>query len=391
VTRPRSILLAVVAGAAMLAGAARADETGPSISDRVVELQNTQASVAHGDLAARTAQIRILREIAAAIAGAKPETWRNPKESRSAIVYLLSGGQPRVVKGLIEGGGIAPEDEKLMKGAIAYQLGREAEARQLLGDADPKALGAALGGQIAFVQGILQSGADPKKALDLLDLARLMMPGGLVEEAALRREMVLTAAPAGDTIKLMTLAAQYFDRFPKSPYAEYFLKSFTEALIRSHLAEAVDNFPLFDAMTATLGRDDRRGFFLAIARAALIAGKIVMADVAATRALGLAQPDSPDEVRAKLFQAAARSLTDQHEAGIAQLQAIDPRKLAKPDQALLAAARVVARHVYEKTADTPLAAPSPPAAPAEDLVAGTIGVAEAALLRAQQVTTGNIR
>lgn len=384
-TATARIRLWLFAGAAMLAGAAGAEEATPSLSDRVVELQNTQASVAQGDMPARAAQVRILHEIAEAISAAKPEVWKDSKEARAAIVYLLSGGQPRVLKTLVDAGQVPKEDERLMKGAIAYQLGREAEARQLLGDADPRALGAALGGQVAFVQGILLSGSDPKKAMEMLDLSRLMMPGGLVEEAALRREMVLVGDAPKDKIKIMTLAAQYFDRFPKSPYADYFLKSFTSALLRSHMAEDVENFPSFESTTASLSRDDRRGLFLTIARAALVAGKIVMADVASTKALTLTQPDSQDETRGRLYQAGARMLTDQREAGLSQLQAIDPKKLGKPDQALLAAVRAIARHVYEKSAE-PAANASPP--PPGDSVSATIAQSEAGLKKAQEVING---
>ena len=136
-TATARIRLWLFAGAAMLAGAAGAEEATPSLSDRVVELQNTQASVAQGDMPARAAQVRILHEIAEAISAAKPEVWKDSKEARAAIVYLLSGGQPRVLKTLVDAGQVPKEDERLMKGAIAYQLGREAEARQLLGDADP--------------------------------------------------------------------------------------------------------------------------------------------------------------------------------------------------------------------------------------------------------------
>lgn len=147
-------------------------------------------------------------------------------------------------------------------------------------------------------------------------------------------------------------------------------------MIQLGLAEDVDNFPKLERMVETLAADDRRAFFLTIARAALVSGKIAMADVASSKALTLTQVDSADEARGQLYQAAARSLTDQYEAGVAQLQAIDAKKLAKRDASLLGAARNVARRIREKPAAP---ATSAPAMAADNSAAAAIHLAEAAL------------
>ena len=55
------------------------------------------------------------------------------------------------------------------------------------------ALDARLAGEVAFARSVLETKRDAKTAVDLLDWARLLAPGGLVEEAALRREIALLA------------------------------------------------------------------------------------------------------------------------------------------------------------------------------------------------------
>jgi chemotaxis protein MotC len=367
-----------------LALPARAEDAAPSPVQLVANLQNRQAEIAQGDLAAYAAQPKLLRDISEAFAATKPEVWRNPRAARAAIVFALSGGQPRVIMHLIDSGALPADEAKMMKGALAYVLSHEADALKFLGDVDPKSLDPALGGQIAFVQSVLLTTTDRKKAVALLDLARLMTPGGLVEEAALRREVFLIGDDVRDADKFATLAGQYLGRFPRSPYADHFLRSFTATVIRLGLAEDVDNFPKLERMTENLNIDDRRAFFLTIARTALVGGKIAMADVAATKALSLAQADSGDEARGRLYQAAVRSLTDQYESGLAQLQAIDAKKLSKRDVALLAAARIVARRIHEKPLTTPASAPS---TAADDPAAETIRLAEAALTKSQHPTS----
>jgi chemotaxis protein MotC len=363
---------------------AYAEDAAPTPVELVANLQNRQAEIARGDLAAYAAQPKLLREISEAFAATKPEVWKNSRAARAAIIFALSGGQPRVIMHLIESGALSPDDEKMMKGALAYVLSREAEAQKFLGDIDPRSLDPALGGQIAFVQSVLLTKTDPKKAVALLDLARLLMPGGLVEEAALRREVFLIGDDVRDADKFATLAGQYLGRFSRSPYADHFLRSFTATVIRLRLAENVDNFPKLERMTDNLSADDRRAFFLTIARTALVSGKIPMADVAATKALSFAPPDSGDEARGRLYQAAARSLTDQYDSGFAQLQAIDPKKLLKRDAALLAAARNVARRIREKS---PTPSVDPPPMPADDPAVAAIQLAQTALSKLQQTTS----
>lgn len=369
------IAASLLACAFALSVSARADEAPLSPAQLVNNLQSAQAEIAQGDAAALATQPKLLRQISEAFSAAKPEVWQKSRNARAAVIYLLSGGQPRVVMRLLVGGAIPKGDESLLKGALAYELGHEAEARRLLDGFDPKSLEFTLGAQVAFVQSMLLTTVDPKKAVALLDLARLLSPGGLIEEAALRREVAVVGDIAPDGEKFMALAGQYMNRFPKSPYVDNFLKVFAAALPRLGVAEDAANFPKFETMTSDLNRDERRGLFLAIARTALIGGRIAMADVAADKALSLATADSADAARARLYRAAARSLTDQYESALAELKAIDAKKLPRRDAALLAAARTVAQRVREPTPAAPATAPDQP----DNSAAATIHTAEAAL------------
>jgi chemotaxis protein MotC len=377
------IAAGILCCAVMSPVSAKAEDASISPVQLVNNLQNAQGEIAQGNLAAYAAQPKMLRDISEALAAAKPEVWQNPRNARAAVVYVLSGGQPRIITRILDSGSFPKGDENLMRGALAYVLGHQAEAQKLLADIDPKSLDLSLGGQVAFVQSILLTTTDTKKAVALLDLARLLMPGGLVEEAALRREVFVAGDIARDADRFMALAGQYLNRFPKSPFADNFVKSFVATAIRLRLDEEVANFPKLEAMTESLRRDDRRALFLTIARAALVDGNIAMTDVAASAALTLADADSPDEARGKLYQAAVRTLTDQYDSGVAQLQAIDSKKLPKNDAALLAAARTVARHIREKTAASPGAEPAPIPGAKEDSAVATIHLAEAALAKAQ--------
>jgi len=369
------ILLTLSVGAATPAAA-------QSISAMAADLQMLQVRVAAGDKAAYSAQTERLAAIGAAIAAAKPEVWKSKSETNAAVVYLLSGGQPREIAQLLQNG-LVPESEKpLMRGALAYIVGNEAEAKALLGELDPRSLDLRLAGQVAFAQSVLATSKDAKKAIASLDLARLLAPGCLVEEAALRREILLLNG-AGDIDRVALLSRQYASRFGHSVYAESFLQGLAGTLVQSGSIEALSNFQKFGAFFTVLAPDTRRAFLLTVARAEMLNGKFPVAGAAAGEALSDAPRESADEARGKLYQGAAQILGPEYEDGLALLQSVAAAKLDKGDQALLGAVRGVAAYLREPPAEADPArgavAPAPPVA--NDEAEATIALAEAAMSR----------
>ena len=123
-------------------------------------------------------------------------------------------------------------ERALVRGALAYITSHETDALEPLSKIDLDTLDLRLAGQIAFARSVLVTKRDPKAAVLLLDWARLLAPGGLVEEAALRRETALLTE-AGKSPRVATLTRQYATRFPASLYAADFL-SRTRAPDRSN-------------------------------------------------------------------------------------------------------------------------------------------------------------
>ena len=157
------------------------------------------------------------------------EGWKDPRNARAAVVFVLSGGSARVLQKLMRSGASADINEKLIKGALAYGEGRHDEAAELLAGIDARALDPGMAGHVAYVQGELAARKEPAKALVHLDEARLLSPGTIVEEAALRRQIALLAA-AGSADRYEALATQYLRRFPNSVYAGGFRQQFALAI-----------------------------------------------------------------------------------------------------------------------------------------------------------------
>jgi len=375
-------MLAAAAIAASLGGAAASAQT---ISDLTSDLQNLQARIAAGDKAAYASQAERISAVGAAIAAAKPEVWQSKRETDSAVIYLLCGGQPRDIVRLVESGAVPAVEIPLMRGVLAYVLGNEAEAEKRLAQIDARRLSLRLAGPMAFAQSVIETSHDSAKAIELLDLARLLAPGTLVEEAALRREIMLEA-DQHEVDHVARLARQYASRFRASVYAEAFLQTLAGALAQSGAIDSPDNFSKFRGFFVALAPEGRRGFLLGLARAAILNGRFEVASMAAAAALDGASPDTVDEARGKLYEAMARILTLDYDAGLAELQSVASARLDRHDQELLAAARGVAAFLHEPP--VALAAPSPAAdatamasANPNDGIAQTIVLAEAALSR----------
>jgi chemotaxis protein MotC len=227
-------MFALAAFAGLAPAAAFADT--PKIADLVDELRAIQFKVAQGDKAAYPAELNQLKTIGAAIATASPETWKNKREVDSLVIYILSGGSLADVGPLLRGDAVLESERSLARGALAYVTSHEADAIPLLREPDLTALDARLAGEVAFARSVLETKRDAKAAVDLLDWARLLAPGGLVEEAALRREIALLAE-AKDMSRLTVLTRQYVTRFGASLYAADFLRDLASAVGRLGLAD----------------------------------------------------------------------------------------------------------------------------------------------------------
>ena len=226
---------------------------------------------------------------------------------------------------------------------------------------------------------MLETKRDPKAAVSLLDWARLLAPGGLVEEAALRREIVLLAE-AQDTPGAARLARVYAVRFGASLYAPDFFRDLARLIARNGLAKAPADFQLFSGAASALPAAGRLDFLLTLAKASIVYGRFDAASAAAADALRDAPANSQDEARARLYQNAARIFLDGSDSALANLNTL--AKLDPSDAALLAAIREAAAQF--RLAPTPAAVEAQAAQAGNDKASPesqTIRDAEAALKR----------
>ena len=247
-------------------GAAPSPLSGSQPFELVRTLQSLQDRMAQGDIPAVNAQHALRSEIDRVFAAAAPAVWQDRRNAAAAVTYVLSGGPPEVLARLAALDPKPAIDEKLIKGVLAYAGGHPDEAAPLLADVDPTSLPASMAGQVAIAQSALVVRTDPAKAMKLLAVARLLAPGTLVEEAAIRRQL-LVADQQKDEETVQSLARQYLDRFRHSVYAGNFRARFATALSHMTAIDREDQFPRLDDMLAMVEPDARCELYLTVALA----------------------------------------------------------------------------------------------------------------------------
>ena len=202
-----------------------------------------------------------------------PAVWAESRNAHAAALYLFSAGHPATVRAVLDRhAAFTPEGDRLVKGALAYAEGQDDTARALLGTFDPKSLPVRLGGHLALVMATLLADKEPVRASAMLDAARLLVPGTLVEEAALRRQIFLLA-DAATIDKFASLSRQYVHRYRSSVFAANFKARLTSFAVRLAVAGEVAQLSKLEPVFVELPQAERRAIYLTLARDALVGGR----------------------------------------------------------------------------------------------------------------------
>jgi chemotaxis protein MotC len=351
----RSGLASLLAfGAALPAAAAMDPPTGLEPYQIVRSLELVQDRLAGGDHASQPMQRKLLEMIDARFATREGSRFENELNRRALLVYAMSGGNPVTVEAALAHLGKDDPNRKLGESILFYINGKPKEAMDALSPVDPMAYTPDIAMYLALVKGSLLSEAEPRNALALLDRARLLAPGTLVEEAALRRS-IAAAANLGDAKRLLRLSEQYVRAYLRSPYASQFADAFVAGVVP--LSATIDRKAMV-AVASLMEPDQEKVIYLRIARRAAIDGLIDFAAFAASRAEGV-----EDDPRAKLYSSLSNVTSGTVDEVLDKLQNIDRSRLSANDQQLLdAASTIVTEMTVPPVGLKPAGAPPAPSA-----------------------------
>jgi chemotaxis protein MotC len=338
-------VIAVFALLLMCVGAADADDRVRREPYEIVHaLQEIQDRVARNENAEEQAQGALLREFSETAASVPPKGWERARNRDAFVWFLLAGGRAKPMARHIEAVGMSPEERRLINGAIAAADGRDSDAFQLLRNVDAKSLPPGLGGIVALTQARLAPKADISATMNYLDTARLLAPGALVEEAALRQQIVLMS-DAGNRERFVALSRRYFAKFARSAFATPFGHRFKAAFARmwraSDEAARLDLEPVLGSLPA----EERAQLFLTVARDAILSGDLEAAGTAARRVRVDYSEGSPAANQAEVYKSAAGVFGGESAQSVADLRSLTASALPPAERALRSAALALAERI----------------------------------------------
>ncbi len=326
-------MLVVGCGAAMGEQSQRPETRSAEPYEITRAMETVQDQVVLGDAAAKSKLPKLISEIADRLLAVDSVRWRAPRNARAALIYTLSGGQPRVIREILQSGAAPEAEAVLMNGTLAYVEGREAKAKQILMPIDPMMVAPSLGGYLALSQAALIAKDDPVRAMRLLDEARILAPGTLVEEAALRRSALLADA-TGDLGRFIASSSQYIRRFQRSVYADSFRIRFADSAVQFGLViDPIQRAKLTNLLNE-LESAEQLKLYLMMARSGILKGKIEPARFAAGQAIRLSRETGLESERARFYEAITLILARSPQEGENELATIDPTRLPRRDAEL---------------------------------------------------------
>ncbi|MCG7392042.1 chemotaxis protein MotC [Microvirga sp. ACRRW] len=313
-----------------------------------------QDQIATGSTEAHVGQRGLLTILDSRFMALEAEVWTEAKNVRAAIAFVLSGGNPQILRRLLDIG--VPLDQRaFVEGTLAYVEGREEEAKSKLLSLDVRTLAPMLGAQLALVQSALLVRTDSKKSSDLLDFVRLVAPGTLLEEGALRRQ-VFVASQTGDMKKFLALSSDYLRRYRHSIYAGNFRQRLASVLTRVDFGKDQALFIRVVDVLKDLEPGARQDLYLLVARSSIDQGFTTSARMFADKALEFAGRDAGNAARAKLYHAAAMIVSPATiGAAVADLESIDRSLLSEGDAALLNSALSMAGQIRHMPGNSTIA------------------------------------
>lgn len=316
-----------------------------------------QERVAQGDETAFAMQREVVQEIADELKAFSPTVWRSQRNREALIKYALSGGDPEMLRLVLSQKFYEAAEMPLAEGALAYAEGQRTNALRHLEKVDVFALPPSLAGHVALVKALVLANTDLARVILLADEARLLSPGTLVEETALRLAMEGAAARA-DRAKFEALAVRYFRRFPRSPYLSAVIRPVATAMVEHGYGEKPEGARWIQGVVYYLDPQKLVQFYAALAEIGLRNGKLATTVNAARMARKYARDGSPEHAWTQAYEGAALAVGLAPEEGLLLLNAAEAAGVPQSVGELIAGARAISHLIRSppKSRETPPAA-----------------------------------
>ncbi|MFV0279843.1 MAG: hypothetical protein ACK5JM_03650 [Rhodoblastus sp.] len=240
------------------------------IVDLVEQLQNAHDEMTSGTEGAERRRDEIALRLKTYLQGAG-ETRLERREENALIYFLLTGGESQPASRILIAHNKDGANATLIEHVVAYTSGDEAKGADGLLTIDLREATPEIAGVLALGQARILLGKDKALSEAKFLAARILAPGGLIEEIALRQELFVLDKDA-DASNVERIAHRYSGRFSHSIYAENFfqrLETLSERMwTDANPARRADVVRMFEDLPMSI----RIRIGVRIARASLLRG-----------------------------------------------------------------------------------------------------------------------
>lgn len=338
--------LLLISGVVLLSRLAMAEQQKIQPYEVIRSLMLLQDDLVAGKSRAMSLHTSFMGRIHSHFQSADDAAWADPRNAQAALIYVLSGGDAAILARLQKLGEAAALDQHILKIALSISSGKHEEARDAIAKMELLALPRQIGALLALAAAQMWQKDNTERAIAYYDQARLIGGSGLIEEAALRRQLFVVAK-LRDFDKVESLIRQYCARMGRSVFSKNMAQQVGAAIVELNYEAAPDRLPtLFDYVDAApLGF--RRKVYLELARHAVVLGQSQVGTLAAKKASGLPDLSESETAAIKLLKVASGLSTTDPEQLMDQLQSLSEKQLEGADKQLLFALHRIIEKVTE--------------------------------------------
>ncbi len=340
--------LLLISSVALLPRFAMAEQQKVQPYEVIRSLMLLQDDLVAGKDRAMSLHASFMQKILNHFQNASDGAWADPRNTNAALVYVLSGGDAAVLAKLQKLEEAAAVDQHMLELVLNISSGKLEAARNEITKLELLTLPRQIGALLALAAAQMWQKKDTARAIAYYDQARLIGGSGLIEEAALRRQL-LVVAKLRDFEKVEALIRQYCARMANSVFSKNMAQQVGAAIVELNYEASSDRLPGLFAFVDTAPIGFRRKIYLELARHAVAVGQPKVGTLAAQKASGLPDLSESEAAAVKLLEIASSLAIADPEKLMAELQELPEKQLEGPDKQLLFALH----RIFEKVTEAP--------------------------------------
>ena len=274
--------------------------------------------------------------------------WQCERNLDAVAVYLLIGGNPEIGFKALQKSRLTQGQKVPLRAAISYTQRDLETAMKLMETLDHTILPLSASAQFALAKSMIISSSDIKMAKSLIDEARRLAPGTLIEEAALRRAIRISGEEQ-NADDFLRLSHTYINRFRDSAFFKDFLKNFVFALVRMPVETHDTMMKEVKQLAAILPDEQQIVIASYLARNATVNARTELAKWAGNLVMEKTSSKSKLHTRMALYSAAAGIVDKERmEDSTKMLTGLNEKALDRNDKKLLEAVNSIAKRMMSE-------------------------------------------